>query len=315
MNYYPEGYLLDTQENQSAIQSPSGLAEAMREGRILEARTIICDSTHNLIVDLHGIKGIIPREEGAVGIREGTVRDIAMISRVNRPVSFVVTELLRDEKGVTTAMLSRRKAQERCMEEYLSKLCPGDVIPARITHLEPFGAFADIGWGVGSPLPLDSPARFRIDHPRERFWVGMDIRAVVKSIENRRITLSHKELLGTWEENASAFAPGETVAGVVRSVEPYGIFVELTPNLAGLAEPRDGVSPGQQASVFIKSIVPSRMKMKLIIIETFDSDYRPTPPNYYFSGEHMDSFLYSPVGCEKRIETRFSLPEETPPFL
>jgi len=57
------------------------------------------------------------------------------------------------------------------------------------------------------------------------------------------------------------------------------------------------------------------MKMKLIIIETFDSDYRPTPPNYYFSGEHMDSFLYSPVGCEKRIETRFSLPEETPPFL
>lgn len=315
MNYYPEGYLLDTQENQSAIQSPSGLAEAMREGRILEARTIICDSTHNLIVDLHGIKGIIPREEGAVGIREGTVRDIAMISRVNRPVSFVVTELLRDEKGVTTAMLSRRKAQERCMEEYLSKLCPGDVIPARITHLEPFGAFADIGCGVVSLLPIDSISVSRIDHPRERFWVGMDIRAVVKSIENRRITLSHKELLGTWEENASAFAPGETVAGVVRSVEPYGIFVELTPNLAGLAEPRDGVSPGQQASVFIKSIVPSRMKMKLIIIETFDSDYRPTPPNYYFSGEHMDNFLYSPVGCEKRIETRFSLPEEPPPSL
>ena len=315
MNYYPEGYLLDTQENQSAIQSPSGLAEAMREGRILEARAIICDSTHNLIVDLHGIKGIIPREEGAVGIREGTVRDIAMISRVNRPVSFVVTELLRDEKGVTTAILSRRKAQERCMEEYLSKLCPGDIIPARITHLEPFGAFADIGCGVVSLLPIDSISVSRIDHPRERFWVGMDIRAVVKSIENRRITLSHKELLGTWEENASAFAPGETVAGIVRSVEPYGIFVELTPNLAGLAEPRDGVSPGQQASVFIKSIVPSRMKMKLIIIETFDSDYRPTPPNYYFSGEHMDSFLYSPVGGEKRIETRFSLPEETPPSL
>lgn len=315
MNYYPEGYLLDTQENQSAIQSPSGLAEAMREGRILEARAIICDSSHNLIVDLHGIKGIIPREEGAVGIREGTVRDIAMISRVNRPVSFVVTELLRDEKGVTTAMLSRRKAQKRCIEEYLSKLCPGDIIPARITHLEPFGAFADIGCGVVSLLPIDSISVSRIDHPRERFWVGMDIRAVVKSTENRRITLSHKELLGTWEENASAFAPGETVAGIVRSVEPYGIFVELTPNLAGLAEPRDGVSPGQQASVFIKSIVPSRMKMKLIIIETFDSDYRPTPPNYYFSGEHMDSFLYSPVGCEKHIETRFSLPEESPPSL
>lgn len=73
MNYYPEGYLLDTPENQSAIQTPTGLSEALREGKILEARAMICDSTHNLIVDLHGIKGIIPREEGAIGIREGTV--------------------------------------------------------------------------------------------------------------------------------------------------------------------------------------------------------------------------------------------------
>ena len=32
-----------------------------------------------------------------------------------------------------------------------------------------------------------------------------------------------------------------TVAGIVRSVEPYGVFVELTPNLAGLAELRGNV--------------------------------------------------------------------------
>lgn len=96
---------------------------------------------------------------------------------------------------------------ERCVEDYLSHLRPGDVIPARITHLEPFGAFADIGCGVVSLLPIDSISVSRIDHPRERFSVGMDIRAIVKSTENRRITLSHKELLGTWEENASAFAP------------------------------------------------------------------------------------------------------------
>ena len=44
----------------------------------------------------------------------------------------------------------------------------------------------------------------------------------------------------TWnmEENAALFKTGETVAGIVRSIESYGIFIELTPNLAGLAEPR-----------------------------------------------------------------------------
>ena len=128
---------------------------------------------------------------------------------------------------------------------------------------------------------------------------------MVRSCENGRITLSHKELLGTWEENAAAFAPGETVAGTVRSVEPYGVFVELAPNLAGLAEPKDGVSPGQQASVFIKSIVPSRMKIKLIIIETFDGQYQPEPPRYYFSGDHLERFQYSPDGCDRKIESLF----------
>ncbi len=310
MNYYPEGWLINTPANKAATASPGALLEACREERILEARAIICDSAHNLIVDLHGIRGIIPREEGAMGIREGTVRDIAIISRVNRPVCFVVTDVSTDDAGGFIATLSRRRAQEKCMEEYLSTLVPGDIIDARVTHLETFGAFADIGCGVVALLPIDAISVSRIDHPRERFTVGMDIRAVVRSSENRRITLSHKELLGTWEENASAFAPGETVAGIVRSVEPYGVFVELAPNLAGLAEPREGVTPGQQASVFIKSIVPGRMKIKLIIIENFEYDYRPEPPAYFFTGKHMDHFLYSPAGCEKKIESFFPEPEE-----
>ena len=145
----------------------------------------------------------------------------------------------------------------------------------------------------------------RIEHPRERFIVGMDIKAIIRSIENGRISLSHKELLGTWEENAAAFSAGETVAGIVRSVENYGAFIELAPNLAGLAENRDGVRVGQQASVYIKSIIPEKMKIKLIIIDSFDYQYRPEPPVYFYSGKHIDRFLYSPVGCVKTVETVF----------
>ncbi|MGL0910084.1 hypothetical protein ACSTB0_13670, partial [Faecalibacterium wellingii] len=44
-------------------------------------------------------------------------------------------------------------------------------------------------------------------------------------------------LLGTWEENAAGFTVGETVVGIVRSVEEYGTFIEIAPNLAGLAHP------------------------------------------------------------------------------
>ena len=134
----------------------------------------------------------------------------------------------------------------------------------------------------------------------------MEIKAVIRSVDNGRISLSQKELLGTWEENVSHFEIGETVAGIIRSVEDYGAFVELTPNLAGLAEMKDNIRPGQQASVYIKNIIPDRMKIKLIIIDTFDYDYEPKEPVYFYSGSHIDSFCYSPSCCEKRIETIFS---------
>ena len=49
---------------------------------------------------------IIPREEGAIGIREGTVRDIAVISRVNRPVCFIITDFAVDENGERFAAVS-----------------------------------------------------------------------------------------------------------------------------------------------------------------------------------------------------------------
>ena len=283
VEYYPEGWLIDTAENRAALQSTAALIEACRTGQILEGRALVCDSSHNLLVDLGCVKGIIPRDEGALGIREGTVRDIAIISRVNRPVCFVVTGFQQDGDGRTTALLSRRAAQEKCREAFIRRLVPGDIINAQITHLENFGAFADIGCGIVSLLPIDAISVSRIDHPRD------------------------KELLGTWEENVALFSAGETVAGIVRSVEPYGIFVELSPNLAGLAESREDVIPGQQASVYIKSILPARMKVKLVIIDTFDYHYRPAPPKYFYEGEHIDRFVYSPEGSEKEVITDFTL--------
>ena len=54
------------------------------------------------------------------------------------------------------------------------------------------------------------------------------------------------------------FSDGETVSGIIRSVESYGVFVELAPNLAGLAEYRNDVYPGQTAAVYIKSIIPEQ---------------------------------------------------------
>lgn len=303
--YIAEGKRLNLEENIRAIASADGIEKAMENGTILEARATVCDSGHNLIVDLGCMKGVIPRKEGAVGIKEGTVRDIAVISRVGKAVSFLVDGFFENERGEKTALLSRAKAQQKCLDEYISTLSVGDVTDARVTHLEAFGAFCDIGCGVVALMPIDAISVSRIEHPDERFETGMDIKAVIKSRENGRISLSHKELLGTWEENAAKFSVGETVTGVIRSVENYGAFVELTPNLAGLAELKDNLRVGDSASVYIKSIIPEKMKIKLIIIDAFPGDGRIKPPEYFITQGHIDRFLYSPPGCSKSVCTDF----------
>lgn len=304
--YQPEGRLLETPENREAMRDARALERAAERGTVLEARALLCDSQHNIVVDLGCMKGVIKREEGAKGIADGSVRDIALISRVGKPVCFVVKEVATDRTGRPYALLSRREVQERCEAEQIAHLRPGDVTEARVTHLEPFGAFVDIGAGIPSMISIDAISVSRISHPRDRFSVDMDIRAVVRSREpDGRVILTHRELLGSWMENAARFRPGETVAGIVRSVEEYGIFVELTPNLAGLAESREGVAVGSGASVFIKSIIPERMKIKLALVDTFRAACQPSPPEYCFHGDHISRFVYSPPSCGRVMETVF----------
>ena len=91
---------------------------------------------------------------------------------------------------------------------------------------------------------------------------------------------------------------------LVKRVESYGVFVELAPNLAGLAEARSDVYVGQSTSVYIKSMIPEKMKIKLIIIDSFDSDY-PNEKKYFYEKDHIDRFIYSPENALKKIETVF----------
>lgn len=303
--FFPEGALLDTPENLAAIATPQALEQAQMTGRILEARVSVCDSAHNLWVNLPCMKGMIPREEGALGIAEGEVRDIALIARVGKPVCFRVLRIGTGEDGQPLAILSRRIVQEACQAEFLSHLQPGDIIDARVTHLEPFGAFVDIGCGMASMVPIDVISVSRISHPSDRFAVGQCIRVIVKGIQGKRICLSHKELLGTWEENAALFHVGETTTGVVRSVEKYGVFIELMPNLAGLAELRQPVEIGQRTSVYIKALIPEKLKVKLILVDVCEEKATPGEIRYFYQGDHIDRWVYTPEGAGKYIETVF----------
>jgi len=318
--YPPEGELIRDYENREYLSSVRALERAYEKRRILESFALLADGDFNLHFDLGGIPGIMPREEVVWSPTGEPVKDIAILTRVGKPVCFVILGFRRGDDGGPCAILSRRLAQEECHREYVSTLTKGDVIPAAVTHLECFGAFCDVGCGIVSLLSIDSISVSRISHPSVRFAPGDRIPVVVKSVDGEgRIFVSQRELWGTWEENAALFSPGETVTGIVRSIENYGVFVELTPNLAGLAEPKAGVAVDRSVAVFIKSIIPEKMKVKLIII---DAGREPVgrepgtpglrhrrPPRYFTDPKrvsHIDAWRYSPAVCPRVIETSFA---------
>lgn len=296
MNFYlPEGMGL-----RKGGYTQDALRKAKTEGTILQAPVLVCTEGHDLLVDLGCCTGLIPRDETALGITQGTVRDIAILSRVGRSVSFRVLELLPNG----TALLSRRLAQEEARNHLFETKQPGDILPAVVTSLASFGAFCDVGCGLPALMGIETISVSRIRHSADRFREDQQIFAVLRSLdrESGRIQLSHRELLGTWEENAAQFQPGQTVTGIVRSIKDYGAFVELTPNLSGLAEPNFDLRPGDCVSVYIKAILPDRLKIKLVALRKLDpAALPPRPLQYFHTAGHIDRWQYGTEGYAKTV--------------
>ncbi len=286
--------------------SAAELRAAIANQEILQSTALAFDTTRQLRFDIGGTPGIMPFEQCADGADSGTVRDIAVLTRVGRPTCFVIESLECRPDGKPLYHLSRAKAQSLCKCEYLSLLSPGDILTSTVTHIEPFGAFCDVGCGISALLPIDCMSVSRISSPGDRVSVGQQILCAVKSRDEQgRFVLTIRELLGTWAENAAAFTVGETVVGIVRSVEDYGTFVEIAPNLAGLAESCPDLRPGQPVSVYIKNILPEKMKIKLVIVNRDLGQPIRFELKYFITEGHLSHWVYSTPESRKRIETEF----------
>ena len=289
----PEGFR-SVQEHYTLQQ----LQDAIQTQAVLTGKALRCDGEQNLLVQLGSFMGQIPRSECVAPFLSGASRDIAVLSCVGRTICFTVTGQMTAANGDTVFLLSRRQAQEQAMAYMMQHWQDGTVVPAQVTHLAPFGAFVDVGCGVISLIPLREISVSRIRHSAERFSLRQKIYVRIDHIDpaEKRIYLTHRQLLGTWLENASSFHVGDTVPGIIRTQKDYGVFVELTPNLSGLADvPPQPLPEGHAAAVYIKSIQPQRQKIKLQIIQLLDVPVFPTPLTYHITAGRLEAWEYAPT--------------------
>lgn len=152
----------------------------------------------------------------------------------------------------------------------MKEINEGDITEGIVKNIKPYGAFIQMENGVTGLLHIEDISIGRIKSPEERLKIGQKINIVVKSIdrENNRINFSHKELLGNWEDNIKDISQGTIIKGTARDIEQHGngIFIELKPNLIGMAEYKPGIEYGQDVDVYVKKIIPEKKKIKLKII-------------------------------------------------
>lgn len=281
------------------------LDRCIATGEVLQSTALAFDTNRRLRFELCGHRAYMPYEECVDTPPGEPIKDIAVLTRVGRPTCFVITGTASEDGG-SAYLLSRARAQRACREQYLDVLEYGSVIPCTVTHIESFGAFCDVGCGISALLPIDCLSVSRISSPADRVQVGQQLLCAIKSRDVQgRIVLTLRELLGTWSENAACFAAGETVVGIVRSVEDYGVFIEIAPNLAGLAEPDPQLRPGQAVSVYIKNILPDKMKIKLVVVNKNLGQPLRFEPHYFVTRGRISRWTYSTPQSRKQIETVF----------
>lgn len=143
----------------------------------------------------------------------------------------------------------------------------GDVVHGVVKNIKPYGAFVEIEKGTVGLVHIKDLSVARIKTPFERLSLGQEINIKIKEIDETtgKVSLSYKETLGTWEENAQRFEVGMKTKGIVRETEKdkNGIFIELKPNLVGMIDYKEGLIYGQNIDVSIKKIDYEKKKIKL----------------------------------------------------
>jgi len=133
-------------------------------------------------------------------------------------------------------IVSEKAAWEEQQKDLLGSYKVGDVVEGTVSVITEFGAFVQFGQGLEGLIHISELAWQRIDDPRDIVKPGQAIKAQVIKLERSKIFLSMKRLIDDpWMRVKDRYAVGEKVSGKVLKVNPFGLFVELDPEIHGLA--------------------------------------------------------------------------------
>ncbi|MFH1089867.1 MAG: S1 RNA-binding domain-containing protein [Candidatus Uhrbacteria bacterium] len=163
-------------------------------------------------------------------------------------------------------IVSEKTVWEERQKDLISRFRVGDKISGDVTALADFGAFVRFD-SLEGLVHISEIAWQRIDHPRDLLKVGQQVEAEIIGIEGSKIFLSIKKLVeDPWKKIQEGYKIGDIVKGKVLKINPFGFFVELTPEIHGLAHVSE-LSEKPIADVNTLGKIGDEMEFKVVSIE------------------------------------------------
>jgi len=231
---------------------------------------------------------IVDRQKGGYVVEiDGVIKAFlpgshSMLERSDRiprkAMEFAIIDFRRQRRDQYNVVVSRKELEEREIRKFFESVQVGSVVEGIVEAVKDFGAFVKLTDKITALLPRSEINWETNPNPRDHFKRRQRVRAKVIDMdpEERKVTLSTKALIpDPWEGIEERYRVGERYSGTVKTIAPFGFFVELEPGIEGLVhisevfwgnikkDVSEAVSVGETVEVEVLEVNPEERKIAL----------------------------------------------------
>src|SRR5579859_1823013 len=245
---------------ESRAEARSELVANLKEGQILNG--VVKNITdYGAFVDLGGVDGLLH------------VTDIAW-RRINHPSEAlhigqsVKVQVIRFNPETQRISLGMKQLEADPWEGVELKYPSGARYKGRVTNITDYGAFVELEPGVEGLVHVSEMSWTKKNvHPGKIVSTSQEVEVMVLDVDpqKRRISLGLKQCLeNPWQAFKDKYPVGSELAGEVKNITEFGLFVGLPGEIDGMVHlsDLDWQKPGEQAITAYKK--GDQVKVKVL---------------------------------------------------
>jgi len=261
---------------------------SLEDGKVVEG--IVKNITdYGVFVDLGGIDGLLHITD----MSWGRVGHPSEMFQIGDKINVVVLSFDRDNERVSLGLKQLvPDPWTNAQEKY-----PVDTqVKGKVVSLTDYGAFVEIEEGVEGLIHVSEMSwTKKIRHPSKILNVGDEVEAVVLSInpDNKRISLGMKQLEpNPWDVIAEKYPVGTTIAGKIKNITDFGVFIGIDEGIDGLVHisdiswtkrvkhPSEVFKKGQEVQAIVLNIDKENERFSLGIKQLEQDPWETIPERY-----------------------------------